>query len=370
MSQAASLERITTNQTHTCSSLLSSLAKQSHIPQKMKQWELKIRQTCPQTSAMKKVSIYFITATCLPLEMISSHDNVGYPFKVNQAYYYSVYFGHNHVILVSILELLHEWSTCIYLAINHKSVVFMHCTLYACVGPFFIVTEYDDGNEKVYFKAEGCNINATTDKSEASQFCIKHEEGNHFRVSRYEVPSGNRVRLVSQISGMSEWCVPTFYLTAQVNWRGYSCRNHPLQLQLQDTNDHRSYSYLAFCEQKVQSSGRSEEVELVESERWFNGKDLEAFYIKCSMEPDTLGKSSYLCVQRKTTWKQRQIVYSTGCVPGIRHHNLRQGRSMLFKLVKASEDYSVEIQTTAKSGRRVVVDGESAATTNEGQETT
>ena len=233
----------------------------------------------------------------------------------------------------------------------------MHHMLYTHAGPFFIVTNYDSSNENVYFKVEDCNVHATTEKTEASQFYVKREEGNHFRVSPYETSGGNLCRFVSQISSNSEWCAPNLYLTAMVSWRGFSCYNRPLQLQHRDTNA-RSCSYLAFCEQKVQSS---EDVELVDSERCFDGK--EAFYIKCSAEPDTSGKSSYLCVQQKTTWR-RQIIYSTGCAPSIKHHN-KQGRSMQFKLVKVSE--SGEAQNRAKSERRVVVDGESA-TLNEDRE--
>lgn len=169
--------------------------------------------------------------------------------------------------------------------------------------------------------------------------------------------SGSLSHFEPQSSSTSEVCDLTQkVLTAVINWRGYSSRNRPLQLQqLQDTNA-QSYSYLAFCERKSQPS---EELELVESKRWFDGKG--SFYIKCSTEPDTTSeKSSYLCVQRKTSWR-RQVTYSTGCVPSIKHHN-RQGRSMLFKLVRAFESGAkdAEIQNRAKNEQRVVIDGESA----------
>ena len=247
----------------------------------------------------------------------------------------------------------------------------IHC--YA--GLFFIVTRYDNSGKNVYFKVEDSNITATTNKHEATRFYIKHEEGNHFRVSPYdeEMSSGDLSHFQQNSSNKGDLgCVPTLYLTAVVNWRGYSC---PLQLRQLDTSDHRAYSYLAFCKQKAQSS---EDIELVESERWLKGKDSEAFYIKCSLqpdlEPDTSGNSkcSYLYIQQKMTWR-RQIFYSTGCAPSIKHHN-KQGRSMLFKLLKVSNsgpaDGSGGTQSRAKSEQRVAVDCESVTLTpNEGQGT-
>ena len=247
----------------------------------------------------------------------------------------------------------------------------IHC--YA--GLFFIVTRYDNSGENVYFKVADSNVTATTNKHEASRFYIKREEGNHFRVSPYdeETSSGDLSHFQQNSSNKGDLgCVPTLYLTAVVNWRGYSC---PLQLRQLDTSDHRAYSYLAFCKQKAQSS---EDIELVESERWLKGKDSEAFYIKCSLqpdlEPDTSGNSkcSYLCIQQKMTWR-RQIFYSTGCAPSIKHHN-KQGRSMLFKLLKVSNsgpaDGSGGTQSRAKSEQRVAVDCESVTLTpNEGRGT-
>ena len=143
---------------------------------------------------------------------------------------------------------------------------------------------------------------------------------------------------VTQFSGSNtEWCVdPILYLSAVVPRHGYSNRNRPLQLQHRDTGSSQSYGYLAICEQKSQSTD-SEVVKLVTPERWFQEPGNKAFYIRCSAKPDTTSANcSYLCVRRKARYCRRQTTYSTGSVPSIEHHNKR-GRSMLFKLVRASE---------------------------------
>ena len=212
------------------------------------------------------------------------------------------------------------------------------------------MTDFGRNNENVYFKVEDCNIHATTEKSEASQFYVRYEQGNHFfRVNFYyktspiTTTSGKnndkleRSCFVTQISGTSgEWCVdPNLYLSAVVNRHGYSNRNRPLQLQHRDTSS-QSYGYLAICEQKPQSFD-SEAVELVTPERWFQEPGNEAFYIRCSAKPNaTSGNCSYLCVRQKARYCRRQTTYSTGSVPSIKHHNKR-GRSMLFKLTRASD---------------------------------
>ena len=192
----------------------------------------------------------------------------------------------------------------------------------------------------------------------------------------YETQSGStstgsdnlgRSCLVTQFSTISEWCVPSLYLAAVVNRHGYSSRNRPLQLQHRDINSH-SYGYLSICEQKLQSAD-SEEVEVVDPERWFQDGN-ETFYVRCSAEcDDTSGKSSYLCVQKKAKCWRRNVTYSTGCVPSIKDHNGR-GISMLFKLVRASESgvRAGESQNRPRSERRVVIDGENTAVLNEGQE--
>ena len=237
------------------------------------------------------------------------------------------------------------------------------------IGPFFITTNFDGSNENIYFRVEDCDVRATTEESKASQFYIKHEQGNQFfRVNRYETSESTSTSTgdnidsscyVTQFSTNSEWCLPNLHLTAVVNRRGYNSHNRPLQLQHRDTNS-QSYSYLAICERKSQLSD-SDEVELVDPERWFQDGN-ETFYIRCSAEQDTTsGKSSYLCVRRKVSWctRRRQVTYSTGCVPSIKHHN-KQGKAMLFKLVRASESGAQggEIQNRPKIGQRVVIDGE------------
>ena len=150
------------------------------------------------------------------------------------------------------------------------------------------MTDFDSGNnETIYFKVEDCNICATTEKSEASQFYVR-----------------------------------------------YSNRNRSLQLQHGDTSSSQSYGYLAICEQKSQSI-----IDSVTPERWFQESGNEAFFIRCSAKPDTTpGNCSYLCVRRKASagCYRRQTTYSTSSVPNISDHNKR-GRSMLFKLVRASE---------------------------------
>ena len=216
-------------------------------------------------------------------------------------------------------------------------------------GPFFITTDFDSGNnETVYFKVEDSNVDicATTEKSEASRFYVRYERNNHFfRVNKTSSITGGKNNdklehscFVTQFSGSSiEWCVPELHLSAVVPRHGYSNRNRPLQLQHGDTSSSQSYGYLAICEQKSQSID-SEAVELVTPERWFQEPGNEAFYIRCSAEPDaTSDNCSYLCVRRKARCCRRQTTYSTGSVPSITEHHNKRGRSMLFKLVRASE---------------------------------
>ncbi|MCG8626182.1 MAG: hypothetical protein MJE68_29820 [Proteobacteria bacterium] len=223
---------------------------------------------------------------------------------------------------------------------THNNIIIIN------TGPFFITTDFDSGNNKtIYFKVEDCNVNvhATTEKSEASQFYVRYEQDNHFfRVNRYKTNSitttGGKNNFVTQSSGssMAEWYDLNLHLSAVVPRHGSSNRNRPLQVEDRDTSS-QSYGYLAICKQKSQSVN-SEAVELVTPERWFQEPGNEAFYIRCSAKPDaTSDNCSYLCVRRKVRYYGRQTTYSTGSVPSIKDHNKSLGRSMLFKLVRASE---------------------------------